>query len=628
MEGVNNISGIDIPKDVLFLLSNGINFTPSNPFNLVEMLQQYDDAVDQLCNQFERRNIRTETIKTIRRQADALKIKLANPRHRHRLQDQIKQAMRFCDKNGIIIKNADKNLGLTLMSVKWYDDEIMTSHLSNRQYYRELKERPSHKNIIEQLQQDLRAKNRIGSHDRVWKELIPDENETFIEPEFYIMPKLHKTPISSRPIVPSHSWVTTKASKWLNEQLTPYVNHFPWIQENSLQTIAELQSLEPFKLPENCILAAADVESLYTNIDIDEGIDKVCKLLRETLRVSDVKVNLIKTVLNWVLRNNYFKYKGKYYIQTKGTAMGTSCAPAFANLFLAFYETKWKTAPEWNPLTYHRYLDDVFMALPDDKAGNKSLINFINRTTPSIKFKVELNNHQVPFLDLNIYKGKKWNAQSTLEHRLYEKPTNRHLYTNARTYAPSDWKFSWITGENIRLIRNSTTKEAYLESLTAFKKNLLKRQYPMQIIERRLKHQYEDRPVLLSQGLYNKGAPWPKNQWLIYVKNIPGRHLIEKQLATLMKLVNDDHKEFFDYLGTSTPRIIIQRGRTIFDYCNGNNKKVSLRLEQQDLQSAASVEQTPEDNLDSRDDTIASASNKRLRLEERTGTNDTRLMSQ
>ena len=40
----------------------------------------------------------------------------------------------------------------------------------------------------------------------------------------------------------------------------------------------------------------------------------------------------ILEALEFILRNNNFKFDEKYYNQTEGTAMGTKCAPPYACL--------------------------------------------------------------------------------------------------------------------------------------------------------------------------------------------------------------------------------------------------------------------------------------------------------
>jgi len=38
----------------------------------------------------------------------------------------------------------------------------------------------------------------------------------------YLLPKLHKTPVSVRPIISSHSWVTTRSSIWIDQTLQQF----------------------------------------------------------------------------------------------------------------------------------------------------------------------------------------------------------------------------------------------------------------------------------------------------------------------------------------------------------------------------------------------------------------------
>ncbi|CAH2324775.1 Hypothetical predicted protein, partial [Pelobates cultripes] len=41
-------------------------------------------------------------------------------------------------------------------------------------------------------------------------------------------------------------------------------------------------------------------------------------------------------LLKFILTHNFFLFQNKYYHQVQGTAMGTSCAPSYANLHLGW----------------------------------------------------------------------------------------------------------------------------------------------------------------------------------------------------------------------------------------------------------------------------------------------------
>ena len=319
---------------------------------------------------------------------------------------------------------------------------------------------------------------------------------------------------------------------------------------------------------------AADVESLYTNIDIDEGVRKIKALLLAFKLADMTKATLIQNVLEWVLKNNYFLYNNNWYRQVKGTAMGTNCAPAYANLFLAFHEEKWMRSSIWNPSFYNRFIDDIVAIVPDCKMKQKELINMMNSTTKSLKFTFELNDKEIPFLDLKIFKGTEWVNKNELSHKLYDKPINKHIYTCPSSYAPYSWKFSWITGENIRMLRNSSTKQDFDESINSFIKYLQVRNYPMKIINKMIKYSFEDRNIFLTSSLNTLRQRTRKpNTWFISVKNIPGRHLIVSALKDTLKNIKKYYDEEY---WLDIPEVLIYRGDNLMDYCNKSNKKVLL----------------------------------------------------
>ena len=71
---------------------------------------------------------------------------------------------------------------------------------------------------------------------------------------------------------------------------------------------------------------------------------------------------MIRSMLELILENNYFEFNDKYYLQTHGTAMGTTMAVSYANIFMAALEEKiLQNAPEGlTPLEWIRFLDDIF----------------------------------------------------------------------------------------------------------------------------------------------------------------------------------------------------------------------------------------------------------------------------
>ena len=104
-----------------------------------------------------------------------------------------------------------------------------------------------------------------------------------------------------------------------------------------------------------------DVSSLYTNIPNDEGIESI----RETLSKNGnppATTDIMTSFLLLILTLNNFTFNGNHYLQVKGCAMGTKCAPSYANLFMGKFEKKYIYNRIKNKSKlYLRFIDDIFM---------------------------------------------------------------------------------------------------------------------------------------------------------------------------------------------------------------------------------------------------------------------------
>lgn len=60
------------------------------------------------------------------------------------------------------------------------------------------------------------------------------------------------------------------------------------------------------------------------------------------------------------LRRNYFVFDEEFFLHIKGTAMGKSFPPLYANIFMASREREVFVKFKKKPLYYFRYLDDIW----------------------------------------------------------------------------------------------------------------------------------------------------------------------------------------------------------------------------------------------------------------------------
>ena len=103
-----------------------------------------------------------------------------------------------------------------------------------------------------------------------------------------------------------------------------------------------------------------NVRSLYTSIPNNEGIAATKKRYDSYIhKTTPTKIITIFLALIFTLNN--FVFNSKFYLQIKGCAMGTICAPAYANIFMAEFEQKYVyPLIKGKQILFLRYIDDIF----------------------------------------------------------------------------------------------------------------------------------------------------------------------------------------------------------------------------------------------------------------------------
>ena len=88
-------------------------------------------------------------------------------------------------------------------------------------------------------------------------------------------------------------------------------------------------------------MVSLDVDSLFTNIPLDETID-ICvnQLFENADTVEGFKNSELKQLLCFATKESYFIFNGLLYKQIAGVAMGSPPEPSRANAFLSYHEKK------------------------------------------------------------------------------------------------------------------------------------------------------------------------------------------------------------------------------------------------------------------------------------------------
>ena len=129
---------------------------------------------------------------------------------------------------------------------------------------------------------------------------------------------------------------TSKISRFVDHHLQPLVREIPSYIKNTNDFINKINN---FAVPPNSLLVTMDVNSLYINIPNNEEIASVKKKCDIYLKKT-ISTKIITTFLALMLILNNFIFNSKFYLQVKGCAMGTICAPSYANIFMSEFEEK------------------------------------------------------------------------------------------------------------------------------------------------------------------------------------------------------------------------------------------------------------------------------------------------
>ena len=111
-------------------------------------------------------------------------------------------------------------------------------------------------------------------------------------------------------------------------------------------------------------MGSLDVESLFTNIPLDETID-ICvnQFFENTNTVEGFTKSELKQLLCLATKESYFIFNDLIFKQFDDVVMGSPYGLSLASAFLSYHEKNWlNNCPQgFKPVFYRLYVDDIFM---------------------------------------------------------------------------------------------------------------------------------------------------------------------------------------------------------------------------------------------------------------------------
>ena len=102
------------------------------------------------------------------------------------------------------------------------------------------------------------------------------------------------------------------------------------------------------------------------------------------------------------------------------------------------------------PLTWKRYIDDVFSLWNVSKNEIQTFIELANNYHATIKLTAEISDIEITFLDTCVYKGERFNKESQLDVRTHFKPTETFQYTHFSSCHPLCFRKGFIKGKALK----------------------------------------------------------------------------------------------------------------------------------------------------------------------------------
>jgi hypothetical protein len=425
-----------------------------------------------------------------------------------------KTLQRLHKDKSIVIKPADKNVGLVIMNKSDYKDMCM-KHLNDRSVYlpigyfnpnlhfaalRQILKRHNHLHSVIKQQKRLTKLATSLLHLQIFKDT------TLRIAPFYCLPKIHKAvlPPPGRPICSSIMTLTHHASLYLDKVLQPLLKRIPTTCTSSSSVILDFCELE--KVPSSSIILTGDVASLYPSIPIDAGIHAIREVCNDYNHCLD-ELPFIIDLLYFVLTHNFCTFNKQTYLQIQGTAMGTPVAVTYANIFL--YHLERTLLIPAAPIYYRRFIDDIFAIMRPVSA--QQFVNSFNTQHSTIKLESVTMNTIGIFLDvkfelipspddINFYH---------IKHSIYQKAINIYQYIPYMSAHQPHTLYNFILNEFKRYSLLCSHEVDFQHTASLFTQRLQDRGYPLHLISKALSA-LPSRNDLLSY-LKKKKPLLPKN---------------------------------------------------------------------------------------------------------------------
>jgi hypothetical protein len=368
-------------------------------------------------------------------------------------QDELETLKILSRNKDLVIAKADKGNAVVVQDKQEYIEK-MVEVLSDKTKFECIPDDPTIERESK-LQRSLYSLNKAGNlPTNIYNKIRPTGSKIGT---LYGLRKVHKSinpPPPGRPIISAIGTYTYDTSKYLVSILKPLRDEAKYSLKDTFDLCSRLKSANKTHDLSKCQMVSYDIVSLFTNVPIKETIDIIVekafslkhvehvtrtrtvldrvevkkkgrkgpnyrptfelkpRVITESIEVfNGLERHQLRKLLVICTPKAHFQFKGNFFDQIDGVAMGCPLGPTFAEMFMAYFEEKYmKTIEEHGVVLWLRFVDDILLFIKDISKSAK-LLEFLNSRHPNIKFTEEkeilLPNgaSELPFLDVLLHPG-------------------------------------------------------------------------------------------------------------------------------------------------------------------------------------------------------------------------------
>ena len=317
----------ELNENHITVLQKGLAFTPPHKPPVIDLIVAVESGARQL-------GLQSDAASSLRSSAARI---LANPKI---LPPNItcteRQAIKdLRDDDTISIHPADKGRATVVMDKVEYHQKMETL-VGNTNTYEELAADPTQHHRATISAALLPTQRYLPAP--TYYHLVP--STTACPPLMFGQPKVHKVGMPLRPIVSCKNTIFSALTKECGRILTPLVGKTPQHIRDSSDLV---KKLEDKVIPPGFTLVSFDLSEMYTNTPQAPTLE----LLREKLegdrnlhKRTPIRIDDILAMVKLDLDLAYFQWRGRFYRQLKGFAMGRSTSSPLSDIYMEDFEAK------------------------------------------------------------------------------------------------------------------------------------------------------------------------------------------------------------------------------------------------------------------------------------------------